>query len=167
MKLKKATKTYVPVFIAIIALAVSVWQGIVTREHNRLSMTPNLVAIPHMKKAYDFYGISIDNNGVGPAILKNITVTYEGKTYNAVDKNEMEKLVAGLKLTFSSLHIGHFERGMFVAKKDSIHFFGGNPDDLGEYNQIRIRKIVERISIKIEYYSIYKEDFTSLHSWKN
>ena len=52
-------------FVAACALAVTIWQGIVTRKHNRLSVTPVLT----LYRREGDGRISVRNNGTGPALV--------------------------------------------------------------------------------------------------
>lgn len=73
--------TYVPIMIALIALATSVITARQNRLHNKLSVRPILnitfdisSASPHKLQA------SLDNNGTGPAIITEVHMRLDGET---------------------------------------------------------------------------------------
>lgn len=66
------------VLIAISALGLTFWQGVVIRSHNRISVRP-LVTISGAINQ-DGSGWKIGNSGLGPALVKWFEVTVEGKT---------------------------------------------------------------------------------------
>jgi len=67
------------VIIAVTALVVSIWQGIETRKHNRLSVRPHLVFFTDFSSQDSELGIFIKNNGVGLAYIKNVEISVNGK----------------------------------------------------------------------------------------
>lgn len=60
------------VAVAVIALATTIWQGAVTRQHNKLSVKPHLV-IDHVQYDGVTDKLILRNNGLGPAIIVNLT----------------------------------------------------------------------------------------------
>ncbi len=70
---------YAVVFIAVLALFVSIWQVRVGHRHNQLSVKPYLDF--HIDQSDSTLHVSFSNEGFGPAILKELTFEYEGVTY--------------------------------------------------------------------------------------
>ena len=72
-------KEYGEGIIAVCALSLTVWQFVVQRKHNRVSVRP------HITRATDTswnngdasLKVSITNNGLGPAIIKDFKVFYK------------------------------------------------------------------------------------------
>ncbi|TQV74963.1 hypothetical protein FLL45_08450 [Aliikangiella marina] len=79
-------------FIALLSVAIAVWEGSETRTHNRLSVKPILI----MSKTFNItqaedgsnqtttLQLSIVNRGLGPAIVKNVSLlpSAGGKPFN-------------------------------------------------------------------------------------
>lgn len=87
---EKVTQTGV-VIIAVCAVVVSVWQGRISekhleiaREHNQLSVRPYLDFFSSWASD-STWRLSLMNEGIGPAIIKSTTLTYDGKTYSHWD----------------------------------------------------------------------------------
>lgn len=70
---------YAVVFIAVLALFVSIWQVRVGHRHNQLSVKPYLDF--HIDQSDSILHVSFSNEGFGPAILKELTFEYEGVVY--------------------------------------------------------------------------------------
>ena len=75
---------YAVVVIAISALFVSIWQGRVLQKHNRLSVKPYMDF--HINQGNQELRVEFSNEGLGPAIMKKATYTFEGKTYDTITK---------------------------------------------------------------------------------
>jgi len=70
-KLKPDTLTAISsIIIALIALGISIWQGIETRNHNRQTVTPNLSITRDFRNEAKDVGIFIESVGLGPVIIK-------------------------------------------------------------------------------------------------
>lgn len=82
MNIEKASH-YAVVFIAVLALFVSIWQVRVGHRHNQLSVKPYLDF--HIDQSDSSLLVSFSNEGFGPAILKELTFEYEGVTYPRLD----------------------------------------------------------------------------------
>lgn len=81
-KVKKA----LPIYIAALALIVSLWQGYLTRkqfinakEHNKLSVKPWLGVSALGFSNNQNIGIIVSNIGIGPAIVDSIGIYYKNK----------------------------------------------------------------------------------------
>lgn len=70
-------------FIAVLALITSVWNAYSTRKHNRLSVKPNLTV--HNEISSERIIFSLENNGVGPAIIKSFALISGDKEITCID----------------------------------------------------------------------------------
>jgi hypothetical protein len=57
--------------IALSALGLAIWQGMVQRLHNRLSVKPHLVFHRNVQNDSPQIAILLTNSGIGPAVIKN------------------------------------------------------------------------------------------------
>ena len=64
--------SYSAIIIAMASIFVANWQGIETRNHNRLSVRPKLEII--FESGKDSFGYYLLNNGLGPAIVTEKTI---------------------------------------------------------------------------------------------
>ena len=79
--------SYSVMVIALSALIVSVWQVKLYQDHNKLSVKPYLDY--HLIQS-DSLTVSFSNQGLGPAIINNVTFKFNGKIYPSL----MEVLTA-------------------------------------------------------------------------
>lgn len=75
---------YGVVIIAISAVVVSVWQVRLAQTHNMLSVRPYMDFFSGWNTETE-WEVTLSNEGVGPAILKGMEFTYQGKTYQNWD----------------------------------------------------------------------------------
>lgn len=65
------------VLIGTVALAVSIWEGLTNRRHNRLSVRPRLW-IQYWDVPSRPLSLVLQNVGVGPAFISKVTITAHG-----------------------------------------------------------------------------------------
>ena len=94
MSLTKSEKIsqYSIMVIALAAVFVSVWQGMISqrqleiqREYNRLTVKPYLNFATGWITSGDEWEIVLTNEGIGPAIVKQTEFIYEGQKFNDWD----------------------------------------------------------------------------------
>lgn len=68
--------------IAFSAMAATVYQGWLTREHNRLSVKPHIRFAPELEGKGKRNGLYIANVGLGPATLTALEIGVKGQRYN-------------------------------------------------------------------------------------
>ena len=125
--------------VAIASLALASWQGYVYIKHNQLSVTPHLELKTLFFEDDPYYGITLVNNGIGPAILRRIQYCIpELRDDKAVYKNvgtydvfdELEAIgYAG------SLARNHLAEDLFVAVGSKTRLFFLIEDDMEHYNE--------------------------------
>src|SRR3990172_12584537 len=107
--------------IALCALALSIWQGMQTRRHNRLSFRPHLTTWTNRDAEKGFYRIELINNGIGPALIEEFLVKVDGKVISGLGTEPIEK---GLKIIFPNLyytsHHGYVGKGYSMAAKERV-----------------------------------------------
>ena len=68
------------ILVSLLALVFTVYQGYETRRHNRLSLLPHIFINYYLNEAETGKtGVEIVNDGVGPAVITNFRVFYDGK----------------------------------------------------------------------------------------
>ncbi len=159
------------ILIAFIAAFGTVMQGLYNRAHNRLSVRPLLAfdestTIQAEGNNAKFYLI---NAGVGPAIIKNVDLIFDGKvvssndykTYHSFLRNDMGRFIKG-RLRYiprdDVISVGQKQK-MWTLK------YRNTKEDIETVNKLRLR---------IEYQSIYQgkvfifdtKDFKDFHNRK-
>lgn len=152
------------IFIALCALGVSIWEGYETRKNNRLSMTPKLEFFISWIVGDNLTGISIQNNGLGPAIINTCEIHFEDKVYSVT---EFAELVGGIiakdeqapkNIRINGCDLSH--NSTFIAT-EKVPFIWLNEDSSKYKENIRyLQKLISKINIKIEYKSIYNQKYS-------
>jgi len=146
--------------IALCALGLSIWQGVLARKHNRLSFRPHLTTWTHSDAEKGVYVFEIINNGIGPAIIEEFSIKVDGKLISGEGAESIEK---ALKITIPNLPYkaqqSYLGTGYVMAAKERCTVFAvqfsGQPlpsKDLVEY-------AFNRGDLEISYKSFYGERF--------
>lgn len=146
--------------IALCALVFSIWQGIVARRHNRLSVRPHLSTWTHRVAEKGFYSIEVINNGIGPAIIEEFTIKVDGKT---VTGNGVEAVENVLKILFPGVpyeaNHGHLSKDYSMVAKERCELikvqFLGKPVPSEQV----VEHAMNRCDLEITYKSFYGEAF--------
>lgn len=139
--------------VAVCALAVTVWEGFQARKHNKLSVRPLLTSAENsdITRRGMFFSWELINAGLGPAIIKDFIVLFNGKE---VSRNNREELIAFLKKKtkkYGDLKVFTFrvDSSMVANEKCEILSFTYNPDQDISF--------IEKLDLRINYQSIYKD----------
>lgn len=136
--------------IALSALFVSVWQGIETRNFNKLSMTPYLKY--KLTNADSVLTLSIRNVGQGVAIITDMEVKVDGKPYDS-----WEEALAAISEDMSMLRQLWISSNEIITSQENITLMSSTIADFGG----------KQLSIDIEYESMYgdKMNRSFSYSW--
>lgn len=125
--------------VAACALVVTVWQGVVTRKHNRLSVTPVLTLY---RREIDGL-ITVKNNGIGPALIISHEVYFRGEPLEDDSfQNALPHLVDS----------GHLLPGAAIAPGDEVMLFKS-----ATYVDNSHVEVLQALNFRIKYKSIYNE----------
>jgi len=140
------------IIIALASLVVTIWQGIINRKHNILSVKP----IPDILTSNfeNKIAVTLENNGIGPLIIKDFRA-YVGNKYRSCIIDWMPSLPEGI---YWSNWLRNFENCAIKPSesKTLIEF----KLDLENENQRKIRDTIRealaKVSIEFEYADIYE-----------
>ena len=144
------------IVIAIASIVVTVWQGMETRRHNRLSVRPKLEII--FESGHDSFGYVLMNNGLGPATITGIELFIDGKQMQETGFSGYDELFEKLgmknrKITHTGIYPGKTIKTN--ERQNIFKFYLTEKDDLDTL----LPKIYSRIKIEIKYQSMYDEPF--------
>jgi hypothetical protein len=125
--------------VAVCALVVTVWQGVVTRRHNRLSVTPVLTLY---RREIDGI-ISVKNSGIGPALIVSQEVYFKGEPLN---DDSFQQAIPHL------IDSGHLLPGAAIAPGDEVMLFKSATFLDGSHI-----KVLEELRFRITYKSVYNQ----------
>ena len=152
-------------FIAFVALAVAIWQGIETRKHNRLSIKPHLYFSTYSVLG-EAAGLRVTNGGLGPAIIKSFSLGVNNKWIDDTEKGggvEASKLLGAEKFG-PVLDLGLYSPDQILDSGESQYILETSKDKRTTETDQYLNEYVKRLSVKIAYESAYKESFVA--TWK-
>ena len=144
------------IIIAGLALLLTVWQGWQTRKHNRLSVKPLLKITSDGSKPHrvQWLELKIINQGLGPAIIKNFILQFDGKELTRNNyRSHLRKLNEKLEGRGNEVLKMGFLISDSVLKMGESNLLLNIKYDSEIYNMDSLKKI----DILVEYYSIYKD----------
>uniref|UniRef100_A0A6M3LR80 Uncharacterized protein n=1 Tax=viral metagenome TaxID=1070528 RepID=A0A6M3LR80_9ZZZZ len=155
------------VFIALIAIVISIWQVIVSRKHDLISVRPILSYSTFMNDEIGKYVITICNVGGGPAIIKDAAVYFKSKTivlnnydkaYNALEKAIFSSFKPEHDIRFSVPPLG---KGAVISsgEKISITIEVGKPELV---KRDYFSKPLADVLVEIFYTGVYGKSVPSL-----
>jgi hypothetical protein len=184
---------YATLLVAVSAVLLSVWQGYEMRQHNRLSVLPNLdvtvrqltvergeqLEFAGMRESVPqpthFLGVSIENTGLGPAVVQKAKLFRAGADTSLYETTEdgdvvnisrADSLIDRMRAQFPEM--GRFSGGI---EQGTMMKAGGEqlllavsipvasvPDTLDEFPPRKAAEMVSRYSFVICYCSVYGED---------
>ena len=146
------------VIIALTAVIFSLLQSRKTDKHNRLMVTPHISSITHVNSEKGITAITLENNGLGPALINDFSIHIDNIAVkgNDIVEESLKRLLKDLPInewghesitTNSFLPAGgKIEVVTIVSSKIS-------PEEV-------IQKLDSRILLQIDYRSIYGDRFT-------
>ncbi|PKG73178.1 hypothetical protein CXF86_18915 [Shewanella sp. GutCb] len=144
------------VFIALCALVTTLWLGLITRKHNKLSVKPMLSLVVLVSRASEKIGLKLTNDGFGPAII----------TKGVIKKNGQEFELRDIKYRslFPELSDNDFQLNLIGA------YCSRNPlQDQWLVSSIahkeheltaNMTNALSQVELRVEYESVYAEKFT-------
>jgi len=163
----------IALIVSLGALIVSSWQYSSQIEHNRLSVRPNVVVtyiLEGGKKERN--GIYMANPGLGPAIIKAVSVDVGGKSYDATDKRVWRNVFRDLAIVPGCFRQGWVESGNTLKSGEEwglLTMTHADPPVVGEHAcPIELLKFLkaEGLKVRVQYESMYGEPYEVVReSW--
>jgi len=151
----------------IVATFSAIWHGRQTQKHNRLSVKPILTfsQIFAFTGSEGYAGISIKNDGLGPAIVKKYTVFVKGESFPLATEDNARAILNEIDLDEPWVSYGTVtDSGAAISPGQEIWIFYLERDRQHEDRIVRANRIVRAkkalVSVKIvaEFESIYGEE---------
>lgn len=157
--------TIATVSISVFALAVSVWQGYASREHNRLSVRPYVQSTPYLEGPNKRNGIYISNYGLGPAILNKATINIDG-TSHLLSKDIWEQAFKPIGIDDLCFSKSWIPRGSVIPINKEIHLIKLTSAESSRC-LLEVAKFLSEhdLSLTLEYTSMYNEKITTKNSF--
>ena len=148
---------YIAIAISVITAAVLIWQGFETRSHYRKIVSPQVVTYTTNTEQEDTWGIFLQNEGGGPALIKLHKMTIDGMEKEPVDilDQMIQEKVINQKYP-AVLRVMNEELVLKEGAKTPILAF----ISIGVYSQKvdEFEKLInERINLRYRWCSVYDE----------
>lgn len=145
------------VFVAVVALGVAIWQGILARQHQRLSVKPILEAIYNTHRGEDV-SVVLSNRGTGPAVIPQFDFVVDGEKRFHPTPSGTLAMVQFLDLPVSCrLDVPSGKAALAPGDALRVFEFPGTAEDPSLHD--RVVRIIPRIYLEVHYFSIYGEKF--------
>jgi hypothetical protein len=135
--------------IAVLSLAVSVYEARATRRHNRISVRPFLelrVGLPQGRRA----GLQLISAGLGPAVITSTVLTLDGESLGEFSETSINLLRSKLSARPSAVT---FRRTVLAADYDQF-LLSIEPFDRTEHAEFA-DLLRHRLGLEIHYDSLY------------
>jgi hypothetical protein len=159
---------------AVAALAVAVWDNVQSRAYNRLSVRPLLVldAERNTTEAIDRGELTISNQGVGPAIVRQVRIRYvpiPGGSDSTVSPGDTLEFEAWAELAARLREFGFLVTGWADLATDrpigtdhSIQLFRFQIDRNDTPGAgADVQDVFDAVTLDVEYESVYGERFST------
>ena len=151
-------------FLAACALTVSAWQGFEIRRHSRLSARPYIDISTILNQESNRYGLRIANEGLGPAIMKDLRLTVDGVDVAQDHRNGWKEALEKLDLERDPFVYRVLQQENLIPQGQENPLFGFassrvGDEDLSEKLRVELQRKLRRLIVRICYCSIYEECF--------
>jgi hypothetical protein len=162
-------KDWVATFIAVLALVTSVWSGIATRTYTVLSARPHLKVATLFASSSPRLGSELFNLGPGVAIIDEFNLSLDGTplTGDWVEQWQQIRKKTGAE---DWTNIGGFQKGDVLPANPSAPadiLIIVDESQFSQKDPVEWRRrgllmdVVNRVTVKIRYHSVYGEFFES------
>lgn len=142
-------------FIAVCAMIATIWQAWLSRNHNKLSVKPHINII--VNRAGDkLVNLEIENNGLGPAILKKLQYSFNGVEIESIAEIA-NKFDLGDKTIITNSIPENNKLALAAGQRIELISIKNSKED--EDNRDKGLKFINNLDFNLTYESIYKEEF--------
>ncbi len=143
--------------IALAASVATIWQGVLTRKHNKLSVKPFL-RIDRLITSGNDVKVAMINSGVGPAIFNSLKLKVGSEIFDGNDATSWDIVINKvLPQKYRVRYFIPYKNEMFSAG-ESHNLFELPASGLTDEEYPFLLNAFQRISFIISYSSIYEEE---------
>lgn len=144
--------------VAACALGVTIWQGRQNHKHNVLSVRPFIGALEHYENVDNIKQITFEliNSGVGPAIIKNFVLLYDGKEVTRNNRKAHEDFLQQLLKELRVVEVFSYAPGAAMQTGERLKLL------TFEYDMKKQKvDFVDKLDLLVDYQCLYqRETFT-------
>jgi hypothetical protein len=143
------------IMIAVLALAVSVYQSVLARQHNRQSVRPVLQLQTRFRPGGKA-GLRLVNVGLGPAVITSSVVSVDGQELGDYNEEASNLIRGSVRPRPSAVT---FESGAILATDyDEFLLSVDEYDPACDWHAGLVRLLREQMKLEIRYTSLYSEE---------
>ncbi|MFM0492045.1 hypothetical protein [Paraburkholderia graminis] len=151
----------VPVVISILAAVISCWGAYTTNRNAKLTYRPYVTALPFLDQSGHRLGLYISNPGLGPAVLKDMTITMNGKSYSGLGRSKWPQFISDAGMAADCFREGWPPVGTVLkAGDDDAVLVLNDPVRLNCVEEMTKLLGGDDIHVHIEYDSIYDDRYS-------
>jgi len=143
-------------FVGCIALIASAFKHLTMRNHNRISVRPNL-KIEREEITDCPLKIILKNIGLGLAHIDRFEIQVDNILISGEYKKAVERVISLLGLNGTDTIINLLSKGDEIDIDETYLLFEANPINSNDYE--KISSALHRLNYKIKYCSIFNESF--------
>jgi len=149
--------------VAMLAVILSIYNNRASRKHNKLSVRPLLAFEYSRGGSNDWIGFELQNNGFGPAFIKRLDISYDGKKLNStMELLEIIQHKFPINQDFQFKTYGD-KSTMIQNQSNKILTIDSQSPNLET-----VIDIFDKVSFAVKYESIYKVEFQQhIDTWKD
>ena len=145
--------------IAVISLFVSVFQMREARRFDTVSMTPRIEFTRHFETGAEFFGVTINNTGLGPCIVRKLEVLVDDQPFDLSTTIGWKDAVKAAGIGNRGMTYHSFEDGDILRAGVESPLVGAAYDKLTAENRDLLKQAVARMTLHITFESMYGERF--------
>ena len=148
------SETWIVAFVAVCALGVTVWQGRQNYKHNRMSVRPQLAVFEYSDTTETEKNVWLElvNSGIGPAIIKDFILLYDGKEVSKNNYKTYKKFLDEKAGNGELVYFAAFVPSSIIPINRPIKPFSFRHKH-GQDNSF-----IEKLNFYISYQSIYEDE---------
>ncbi|MCL2243660.1 MAG: hypothetical protein FWC03_04240 [Treponema sp.] len=140
------------IVLSIIAIIISVVTFIKHDKHSKNKLKP--ICTIHQSLYDNLISIRIENNGIGPIILKSVLFTCDNsRTANSIYYLLPEDI---RKIKYHRIYIGEL-KGLAIHPNGKLHLMSMTPED--DIIMRKFKDTLKTITVNVEYYDIYNQNY--------
>lgn len=144
------------VMIALLVLGLTIWQGLQTRKHNRLSAKP-YVDFSWVNKPLHGLRCELKNLGLGPAFINQIRFFVDNNEVKIRNRECYKSLFEALEINevVTKIEVLHIEPNSAISVSQSENLIAFCDSSISENEHKLIASKLRRFSVQVEYKCIY------------
>jgi len=151
----------VAIVISVLALGVSFWGTSQAKTQARLSVRPYVIATPFLDESGGKIGLYLSNAGVGPAVIKDMSITIGNRSYNGLGPSIWPQFIQDVNGTRLCYRTGWPPQNavLRIGEDDPLLAVSVTAPASCKAEILRILA-GQKIYVHISYESIYQDAFT-------